>query len=118
MNLCIDTENKDLPDEFDEKKVQFHEKDNCEICILKFNTSNRRHHCRRCGKSVCNKCSANQKALSKSDSKTLYRICDACDTEIQNYKVRLVEYYSNLSLVKRKPRWYNNMLRGSNKYFQ
>jgi hypothetical protein len=47
----------------------------------------RRHHCRRCGKSVCNKCSANMKPLSRQDPKTLYRVCDACDTEIENFKV-------------------------------
>jgi len=48
----------------------------------------RRHHCRRCGKSVCSKCSGNMKPLSRGDQKTAYRICDACDTEIENFKLK------------------------------
>ena len=48
----------------------------------------RRHHCRRCGKSVCNKCSANMQSLSRQDPKTIFRICDACDTEIENFRLK------------------------------
>jgi|LauGreDrversion4_2_1035121.scaffolds.fasta_scaffold311694_2 hypothetical protein len=28
------------------------------------------------------------KALSRSDSKTLYKICDACDTDLENTKLK------------------------------
>jgi len=76
-----------LPEVFDPNSVGFHELKACEICEVLFNLTQRRHHCRRCGKSVCNKCSANMKPLSRQDTKTLYRVCDACDTEIENFKV-------------------------------
>jgi FYVE zinc finger len=69
--------------------VSFHELKHCEICEQVFNLTIRRHHCRKCGKSVCNKCSANMKALSRQDAKTtLYRICDKCDTEMENFKLK------------------------------
>jgi len=78
MNIDI----KALPDNFDTKKVVKHEKSQCEICYLKFGISNKRHHCKRCGKSVCSKCSLNQRPLSKKDLKTIYRVCDYCDTDL------------------------------------
>jgi hypothetical protein len=76
-----------LPEKFNPEAITFHELKACEICEQTFNMTIRRHHCRRCGKSVCSKCSGNMKPLSKSDQKTAYRICDACDTEIENFKV-------------------------------
>lgn len=77
-----------LPDFFDPNSVGHHELKSCEICDVVFSMTQRRHHCRRCGKSVCNKCSANMKPLSRQDAKTVYRVCDACDTEIENFKLR------------------------------
>lgn len=58
--------------------------------MIDFTSFNRRHHCRRCGKSVCQKCSMTKRYLSKSDKKTLYRICDFCDTKLSNFKVNLI----------------------------
>lgn len=77
-----------LPEYFDPATVKFHEFKYCEICEQVFNMTIRRHHCRRCGKSVCNKCSANMKPLSRSDPKTIYRLCDGCDTELENFKLK------------------------------
>ena len=57
------------------------------MCMIDFNITNRRHHCRYCGKSVCQKCSTSKRYLSKSDKKTLHRICDYCDTKLSNFKV-------------------------------
>jgi len=54
-----------LPETFDEKKITFNDLNNCEICYIKFTALNRKHHCRKCGKTVCNKCSNNQRPLSK-----------------------------------------------------
>ena len=84
-----------LPETFDADAVEHHELKQCEICETTFNMTSRRHHCRKCGKSVCSKCSANMKALSRQDSKTLFKICDACDTEIENYKVQNIIISSN-----------------------
>ena len=77
-----------LPERFNPDDITFHELKSCEICEQVFNMTIRRHHCRRCGKSVCSKCSGNMKPLSKLDQKTAYRICDACDTEIENCKLK------------------------------
>jgi hypothetical protein len=81
-----------LPEFFDPNSVGHHELKSCEICEVVFNMTQRRHHCRRCGKSVCTKCSANMKPLSRQDAKTVYRVCDACDTEIENFKVPLKSF--------------------------
>ncbi len=81
-----------LPDNFDEKKVKPHELSNCEICFTKFDKiSNNRHHCRRCGRSVCMKCSLTNRPLSKKDlygKKVTHRVCDYCDCETQNFKLK------------------------------
>lgn len=91
-----------LPEVFDPNSVGFHELKSCEICEIVFSLTQRRHHCRRCGKSVCNKCSANMKPLSRQDAKTMYRVCDACDTEIENFKVLRHPYPIFCSLQLRK----------------
>jgi hypothetical protein len=86
-----------LPERFNPDDITFHELKACEICEQTFNMTIRRHHCRRCGKSVCSKCSGNMKPLSKADQKTAYRICDACDTEIENFKVLLNRIITNMN---------------------
>lgn len=86
LPFAVDTAS--LPEHFNPKEIKFHELDSCEICEQVFNMTNRRHHCRRCGKSVCTKCGSNMKALSRSDQKTLYKICDACDTDLENFKLK------------------------------
>lgn len=37
---------------------------------------------------MCTKCGSNMRALCRSDQKTLYKICDACDTDMENYKLK------------------------------
>jgi len=40
----------------EDEKVQFEEKDFCQLCGSEFKALiNRRHHCRTCGRSVCGK---------------------------------------------------------------
>jgi hypothetical protein len=83
-------DNNGLPESFDVEQVVFHELKHCEICEQVWGMTIRRHHCRKCGKSVCSKCSAQLKPLSKADvaSKTAYRVCDGCDTELENFKLK------------------------------
>ena len=46
-----------------------------------------RHHCRKCGKAVCDECSKNNNLqLSQNDPK-LYRCCDECAAEIENLDI-------------------------------
>lgn len=52
-----------------------------------------RHHCRRCGLSVCTLCCQSPKRrLSKIDKKK-YRVCDECDTIMSN--VNFDQMYQN-----------------------
>ena len=43
-------------------------------------------HCKRCSKSVCDTCSQNKRRLSRKDKKE-YRVCDRCDTIIDNFQI-------------------------------
>jgi predicted RNA-binding Zn-ribbon protein involved in translation (DUF1610 family) len=43
-----------------------------------------RHHCKRCGNTVCDRCRQNKRMLSQTD-KTEYLVCDQCDFQIANY---------------------------------
>lgn len=48
----------------------------CMICGTKFTVVNRRHHCRRCGKVVCGKCSSCE--FMMVNTRTLERVCNMC----------------------------------------
>jgi hypothetical protein len=56
----------------------------CRICFRKWGFfTNRRHHCRHCGKLVCKKCSTNREPLPGTLKNV--RICDVCYTQSQKY---------------------------------
>lgn len=48
------------------------EHDSCEICTKKFDFFNRKHHCRKCGKVVCDACSPFEKEGN--------RVCSICNS--------------------------------------
>ena len=50
----------------------------CEGCSKKFTTFLRRHHCRGCGKVVCDACSRNRACLPQYGIIEPVRVCDAC----------------------------------------
>lgn len=89
----LDNEEDNLPELFDPKSVPPQNADSCSLCSASFqgkmqslftNKAKERHHCRRCGLSVCGLCSAAPKRrLSKIDKKK-YRVCDECDTLMAN----------------------------------
>lgn len=56
----------------------FQEAARCAVCASPFSTFKRRHHCRRCGKSLCNDHSSNQIALPQLGIKSAVRVCDDC----------------------------------------
>lgn len=45
-----------------------------------------KHHCRRCGRTVCTRCWNNLKRLCKDDP-GCHKVCDNCDFEISNYQM-------------------------------
>ena len=77
-----------LPDHFDCKTVRWYDSEHCMLCKMEFGIFKRKHHCRRCGRCCCSECTQNKRMLSKSD-KSIFRICDLCDTKIENFEVRL-----------------------------
>jgi hypothetical protein len=52
-----------------------HEK--CVTCVKAFGTFTRRHHCRRCGLVLCDKCSP-KRGYETTSPKTKLRLCDGC----------------------------------------
>ena len=46
-------------------------------------------HCKRCAKAICAVCSENRRQLSKKDTNA-HRVCDWCDTEMDNYALQNV----------------------------
>ena len=73
----------------------------CMICSDKFTLTTRRHHCRRCGKVVCGKCSG-----SKINDD---RICDKCVAEptppppSASVKAKKMEYAASLRAAPPRP---------------
>ena len=54
-----------------------HDTKECEVCDQSFGLIRRRHHCRNCGKCVCNSCSPNTWKLEHVSSKP-QRVCNMC----------------------------------------
>ncbi|XP_028286422.1 FYVE, RhoGEF and PH domain-containing protein 6-like isoform X2 [Parambassis ranga] len=57
----------------------------CMICTSKFTRTWRRHHCRACGKVVCQSCSSNKHGLEYLKNQ-LARVCDQCFIVLQQQK--------------------------------
>ena len=53
----------------------------CFLCTSKFSTIIRKHHCRRCGLIMCNKCSLSR--LSLGDGIPRCRVCDKCVGDLE-----------------------------------
>lgn len=50
----------------------------CLACEAPFTLTRRRHHCRKCGKLVCDRCSSQRCSLPASVAGKKERVCDAC----------------------------------------
>nr|XP_057931901.1 FYVE, RhoGEF and PH domain-containing protein 6-like [Doryrhamphus excisus] len=57
----------------------------CMICTCEFTLTWRRHHCRACGKVVCQSCSSNKHCLVYLKNQ-LARVCDQCYLVLQEQK--------------------------------
>lgn len=53
-------------------------KDNCQICDKKFNLIRRQHHCRTCGKAICNACSRMETILYMYGYRKPQILCNIC----------------------------------------
>ena len=86
--MFLDDAEEHLPEIFDVASVKKDLKDECKHCSETFSKlRNPRHHCRKCGASVCDLCSQTHRRLSKRD-KNKHRVCDICDHMISNTQFR------------------------------
>ncbi|CAK4465087.1 unnamed protein product [Aphanomyces euteiches] len=76
----------------------------CDICSTPFDMMNRRHHCRKCGKSACQSCSpahmlippGHQHAQAKGyDPAVPQRVCTLCAPVLQPLQARLEAAFAN-----------------------
>jgi hypothetical protein len=51
---------------------------NCELCSKKFTFINRRHHCRNCGKVICDDCSMAQYTNANQNPYSPHKVCKLC----------------------------------------
>ncbi|KAI1307992.1 Rabankyrin-5 [Halotydeus destructor] len=54
------------------------EADNCLECGTKFGLTNRKHHCRHCGRVLCSRCSSKEMPIVKFNLNKPVRVCDVC----------------------------------------
>ena len=54
------------------------ENDQCLECGLKFGLTNRKHHCRHCGRILCSKCSSKEMPIGKFGQTKPVRVCEVC----------------------------------------
>jgi len=59
----------------------------CQICKRPFTFLFRRHHCRNCGKCVCEFCSKDKVRILRLDPTQLFKVCNPCSIEIKESRV-------------------------------
>ena len=62
-----------------------HMMDHCQVCVDPFSASNRRHHCRHCGRIVCATCSEHKLAIPKFGLMKPERVCIECRPILEAY---------------------------------
>ena len=65
-------------------------------------------NCKRCGSAICETCSDQRRQLAKDDA-ALYRVCDKCDTEMDNFRLQR-NHEDVLAAQKTKIEMLNNQL--------
>eukprot|EP00475_Leptophrys_vorax_P019671 TRINITY_DN26981_c0_g1_i1.p1 TRINITY_DN26981_c0_g1~~TRINITY_DN26981_c0_g1_i1.p1 ORF type:complete len:1101 (+),score=323.63 TRINITY_DN26981_c0_g1_i1:109-3411(+) len=72
-----------------------HVSDSCTLCLSPFSFWNRKHHCRKCGRLVCNACSMFRVFLPSASDNTAVRICKQCKAENPHLKEAVSPTASN-----------------------
>lgn len=58
----------------------------CMRCFKKFTLTKRRHHCRKCGFLVCNRCSKDKVPLNNIDVQKCVRACNKCYAKSKEFE--------------------------------
>jgi hypothetical protein len=64
----------------------------CPICTKTFGFFDRRHHCRNCGKCVCDTCSREKVRIIRLDPRALFKVCTPCANHIKDNRQYGVQY--------------------------
>ena len=65
-------------------------------------------NCKRCGRAICDTCSDQKRQLARDDN-AMYRVCDKCDTEMDNFRLKR-NHEDVLAAQKKKIEMLNNQL--------
>lgn len=77
-------ENKKLISVEETAPIWIANESNCQICHKEFTLLFRRHHCRNCGKCVCEICSRDKVRILRIDANKLFKVCNPCAVEIKD----------------------------------
>jgi hypothetical protein len=66
-----------------------HASKSCVLCVKPFGVFNRKHHCRKCGRLVCEPCSSKRLVLSLdcNNAGTPQRVCEGCYKSLTRKKI-------------------------------
>mmetsp|Transcript_16972 Transcript_16972/g.38191 ORF Transcript_16972/g.38191 Transcript_16972/m.38191 type:complete len:85 (-) Transcript_16972:522-776(-) len=63
----------------------------CQICSKQFTFFIRKHHCRNCGRCVCEICSRDKMRVPSLDERQLFKVCSDCGKELKKTRAYGVE---------------------------